>query len=187
VRFLTALHAYGTSFAKLAEQYPQLVQSEFTQRQRPLEKSVLGFALAVNGDPTIRETLRQLSSSRLEDDWSIKILAYEGLIALANHERTAAGVTIEEQIAALGDQDRRVSTVIAYVMSRTGNPIYWSYLTQLADSTESSLRTVALPALSSLAEGGDASAHGKLRSMAEQDKDKDVRESARQYLSQLQR
>jgi hypothetical protein len=187
VRFLTALHAYGTGFAKLAEHYPDLVHNEFTQHQRSLEKSVLGFALAVNGNPTIRETLRRLSASTLEDDWSSKILAYEGLIALANHDRTADSVTIDEQIAALGDKDLRVRTAVAYVMSRTGNQIYWPHLAQLADSTESSLRKVALPALLSLAEGGDASADGKLRSISEQDKDKEVRESARQYLSQLQR
>ncbi len=182
--FLASMHACGTGLAKLGAQYSTIIKQELSKLKRSQnhERAILAFALAVNGEISVIETLRNLT---LSDDWLAKIIAYEGLIALANSEDTGHQVKVSEQITALDDRDLRVSTYIAHVLTSTQNPLYKPQLVKLAESHEDSLRMASLHTLFVQALNGDEIASTKLKSMAEQDKDNNVREQAGKYVIQL--
>lgn len=182
--FLAAMHSCSTGLAKLAAQYPGIIQEELSKLKRSQihERAILAFALAINGEASVGEPLRNLSHS---DDWLAKIIAYEGLIALANSKDTSHHVEISEQITALDDRDMRVSTYIAYVMTSTQNPIYHPQLVKLSESREAPLRIASLHVLFIQAKNGDKISKDKLESIATQDKDKDVQEQAEMYVMQL--
>ncbi len=184
-RLLTAMHAYGTGLAKLAAAFPALIQAELARAQKPILRALLGFALALNDDPEVYALLRRLAVSISRDDWMIKLLANEGLIALANSAAGAGRVPEAEQVAALADHDLRISTSIAYVLLGTRNAAYLPHVAKLAGSDEAALRRAALPAVFGLAQSGDATARQTLAGLAQLDRDKEVREEAKKLVARL--
>jgi len=184
-RLLTALHAYATGLTRLGAAHPAVFQAELARGPRPLIRALLGLALALNGDREAHGLLRRLTDSISPEDWLIKILANEGLIVLANSAAGAELVPLAAQVAALADHDRRVRTSVAYLLLGTRNPAYLPHLAKLADADEAALRRAALPALFALAQAGEAAAGKTLNGLAEFDRDKAVREEAKQLQSKL--
>jgi len=134
VRQMIALHCYSTALSDLGQRHLTVLQDEWRKRKKPLECAVLGLALAQNEDVAVAENLKAL---RADSDWSVRILAYEGLIALAQQTEQIA---VSLCLRALQDQDLRVRIAIARILADTRDPAYVSPILAAANVEEKKQR-----------------------------------------------
>lgn len=178
-RKIVALHCYSTALATIASRDSAPVKAELSVRKKPLERAVISLALAQNGDPSVGSVLKQLRS---DSDWTVRLLAYEGLIVLADVAGRAPG---PDQLAALQDSDVRVRTAVARVMVSTGDATYAPHILTLTDSSDKKQRKAVLPVIAILASTGHQPAVVKLQQLAQGDPDEQVREGARAILRDI--
>ncbi len=173
VRLMIAMHCYSTALTKIARRDHATIQTEFKKRRKPIERAVIGLALAQTGDASVLETLAKLSKNR---DWPVRILAYEGLMALNNVTRD-----ISLSLQALQDRDLQVRVAVAQAMANSENPAYIPYILQLADAKDRKQRRAIVSVIAQLAQSGIPQAQKKLQRMAK-DRDKRVRELVSAYV-----
>jgi hypothetical protein len=180
-RQILALRCYVTGFSRIASQHSEVVKEEWSKRSKVLEKAVLGYALALTGDSTPYDSLKRLASER---ELVVRILAYEGLIALANSG--VSEVSLSDQTKGLSDSELIVALSVAYAMLRTQNPEYTSQLVELGTRSDALQREQFIPLIFALAKRGEQEATDRLKIIANQDENKKVRDTAQNYLQQLE-
>ncbi|MBN1875119.1 MAG: hypothetical protein JXA33_12875, partial [Anaerolineae bacterium] len=159
LRKMIALHCYGTALVSLGQRHRKTLQEEFCKCKKPLERAVLGLALGELGYATVADTLRTLSE---DSDWSTRILAYEGLVALVAHSET---VKSSECLRALKDSDQRVRVAVAKVLADTQNPVYVPALVKLLNTQDNKQLEAYRPVVAQLARNGVPEAQVKLQQL----------------------
>jgi len=172
VRMMVALHCYSTALSGIAERDLQALINELKERSRPIEKAVIGLALAQRGYHEIRDQLVKL---RHDSDWPVRVLAYEGLVALS---QATGSQPINETYEGLQDSEPRVSVAVASAMASTGNSVYVPQLLKVVEVKNNKQRLGGIPILINLAMRGISEASEKLNMLAATDSDKDIRQAA---------
>lgn len=179
VRKMIALHCYSTALSDLGQRHLAALQDEWRKRKKPLECAVLGLALAQNGDGAVAKNLETL---RADSDWGVRILAYEGLIALAQE---SGPVAESLPLRALQDEDLRVRVAIAKIMADSQNPAYVPPLLEAVNVNDKKQRQALTPIVAQLARQGAPSARARLQLLANGDPDAEVRTLAQTHLRTL--
>lgn len=178
-RMMLALHCYSTALATIASRDPGSVQAQLALWKKPLEQAIISLSLAQNGVLSVESRLKQLCS---HSDWIVRLLAYEGLVVLADF---ASKTPEPDQLAALQDRDLRVRTAVAHVMASTGNLTYAPHILALADASDRKQCRAILPVIAVLASAGHKPSVTKLHELAEKVPDDMIRRDAGVILGNL--
>jgi len=176
VRLMLTLHCYSTALTTLAKRYMEYVQKEFTRRTDPLERAVLGLALAQHGDVSIANVLNE---TRKNSDWSTRILSYEGLFVLSCFTEK---ISTDFLLPALQDNDPRVRIAIAKMLGESEKHEYARHVLQLADTTDKEQKKSVIPIIAQMARNGFQPAYNKLKNIVQNDPDNEARKTASAYL-----
>lgn len=201
IRLMISLRFYARGLAKLEAKFPTCVKTELAntlenEKQMKhqlaqilsggkldkiddMKHQVLKLALAINGDTSVYKG--QTGTQTFEGSH----LFLEGKFILGNKD---AGKEADIELCRTvlqENQDSLIRAMIAQWMIETQNPIYIPLIFELSEIPSNDFRISSLRPLRMLARKGDATALDRLRSMAQNDPDKNIRKTAEDYLKQL--